>query len=111
MKLTGLNFYNAVKLSGECERLCDHMSRRVIASRLISVSKSADSHLPCFLPANLAAGTIPAEIGKLTVLKGLYLFGNARNPLKLSGKLEPQRFPFHDHMPRRVIGENQLLLT
>ena len=30
MKLKELNMYAAWKLSGECERLCDHMSRRVI---------------------------------------------------------------------------------
>ena len=30
VKLTELSFYSAYKLTGECERLCDHMSRRVI---------------------------------------------------------------------------------
>ena len=70
----------------------DHMSRRVIASRLISVSKSADSHLPCFLPANVAAGTMPVEIGKLTSLQDLQLGATS-----LSGTIQPSvgcRFQF-----------------
>ena len=49
-----------------------HMSRPVIASRLISASKVTDSP-PSFLLANRAAGTIPVEIGKLTILEDLNL--------------------------------------
>ena len=81
------------------------------SSGLTSALQTTDLHPAFFLLANLAAGTIPVEIGKLTALQTLNLFGSYSNPLKLSGKVEPQRFPFHDHMPRRVIGETQLLLA
>ena len=91
----------------------DHMSRRVTASRLISFSKPSDPHPASFLLGNLAAGTIPAQIGKLTNLQSLQVNGywdlNGQVIMKLSGKWQFERIY---HMPRHVIGvigENRLL--
>ena len=71
-------------------------------------------HRAFSLLANLAAGTIPAQIGKLTRLQSLQLNGGYDVNIgewvfmKLSGKCQFERIY---HMPRRVIGEIQLLLA
>ena len=76
MNLFSLELMGTEKLSGECERLCDHMSRPVIGE--ISLFLPEFVFLPLtttsfVLPLCWSPGTIPPDIGNLVKLAVLRL--------------------------------------